>query len=277
MLGRHLPVLAIACLATVYCNEAGATATIGGVVGALANTGACNQSVSVPTDTFQDSFVLHTAAACGGGSASADLRGDAGTASIGIRGTSSGNGFGSSQASGAVLFTDHWLLTPPTGTADGTFINIPVKLKLEGSISPGAVLDDTFGRFLDYNLTISDLYFALSPGSAFSALGKISASGTFSETFSGSVNFYNFGSTAAPMTAVVEMSLFLPALLEGTVDFFNAASITMDLPPGFLATTSSGLPLDFAQAPASVAEPEAGALMLVGLGLLTFLARRRTA
>ena len=199
--------------------------------------------------TAQDTFALSAVTACNGGSASADARGDAATASVGLRGTSSGNGVGSSQAGGLVQFTDHWLLTPPVGTGTGTIINIPVTITLEGSVSAGAVFDAAFGRFLDYDLTISDKYGPLNPGGSFAALGRISASGVFSQTFSGSVDFYNSGSTALPMTAVVSMNLFLVSLQEGTVDFFDTASISMVLPSGFSATTSSGLPLVFAPVP----------------------------
>jgi hypothetical protein len=272
--GRHVSALAIACLATFYAHEAGATAMIGGTISVLAGAGTCHDNHQVLGNTVQDTFTLSGATACAGGSASVDMHGDAATASIGLRGTSSGNGFGSSEAAAQVQFTDHWVLTPPTGTTD-SIINIPITITLEGSISPGAIFDPSFGRFMDYNLTISDQYSPFSPGHLFSAIGSLSTTGSFTETFSGSVNFSNFNSTALPMTAVVEMSLFMPALLEGTVDFFNTASIAMDLPPGFSAVTSSGLALDFAQAPASAPEPETGALLLSGLGLLGFVARRR--
>lgn len=98
------------------------------------------------------------------------------------------------------------------------------------------------------------------------------ASGNFLQTFSGNVNFRYFGvGSALPMTAEVVMSLSLISLLEGNVDFYNTASISMDLPPGFSATTSSGLPLVFAPVP----EPGTYAMVLTGLGLLGFAARRR--
>ena len=273
MLGRYLSVLAIACLAIPFGHQAGATAMIGAVIGASAGTGTCRDIKSVPGDTLQDSLALHVAASCSGGSASLDMHADAATPSIGLRATSSGNGIGSSLAGGQVLFSDQWVLTPPTGTAANTNINIPVSLKLEGSVSPGAVFDSAYGRFLDYRLSVNDKYDPLLH--QFLAFGKITATGAFSQVFNGSVDFYNYGTSAFPMTAVVEMELFLPALYEGTVDFFNTASITMDLPPGFSATTSSGLLLDFTQASAPVPEPETGMSMLVGLGLAGFLARRR--
>jgi PEP-CTERM putative exosortase interaction domain len=259
---------AVAGMSILCANDAVATATLGGVVSVVAGSGTCNNSKQVPLSTAQDSFLLSGATACSGGSASVDLRGDAATGSVGLRASSAGNGFGSSQAGAQVHLTDHWLLTPTAGTVAGT-INIPVSIKLEGSIAPGAVFD-TFGG-LHYNLTISDLYTSPIPSAVFSALGNINSSGNFSQTFNGSVAFRYFGPGSLPMTAVVEMDLFLSSLFEGTVDFYNTASITLDLPPGFSAATSSGKSLVFAPVP----EPEAYVMMLSGIGMLGFMARRR--
>ncbi len=171
---RYRSALAVVCLATCLANGAAATALIGGTMGAIAGSGVCNDTHSVPSGTAQDTFTLSSATACAGGSASGAVVGDAASASIGLLATSSGNGFGSSSIAGQVTFSDRWLLTVPAGTASG-FINIPVSLALEGSISPGAVDDDIYGRFLDYSLTISDYYTALTPGSSFSAFGKLTA------------------------------------------------------------------------------------------------------
>jgi len=269
MLGRYVSVLAIACLAMAFGDEAGATAMIGASVGAAAGNFACIDSRLVPGDTLQDTLALHLAASCNGGSASLDMHADAATPSIGLKATSAGNGFGSSQAGGQVSFSDRWVLTPPTGTALNTTITIPVSLKLEGNISAGAVFDPHYGRFLDYTLLVADknnpiLY-------QFTAFGQIATTGAFSQVFNGSVSFADLGT--GEFTAVVEMDLSLLGLFEGSLDFFNTASITMDLPPGFSATTSSGLPLNFTQA-AAVPEPETGMSMLLGLGLAGFLARR---
>ena len=265
---RTLSLLAVTGVSILTVNDASATAYLGGVVSVLAGSGVCNNNQLVPLNTLQDSFLLSGATACSGGSASVDLRGEAATGSVGLRASSAGNGYGSSQAGAQVKLTDHWLLTPASGTAAGT-INIPVSIKLEGSISPGAVFD-TYGG-LSYILTISDLYGAPQPSAVFTAWGNISTSGNFSQTFNGSVNFQYSGPSSLPMTAVVEMSLSLNSLLEGTVDFYNTASITMGLPLGFSATTSSGLPLVFAPVP----EPGVYPMMLTGLGILGLAVRRR--
>jgi hypothetical protein len=268
---RYLSALAVACLATLVVSEAAATANLGGTVSVLAGSGSCHDNNQVPGNTLQDTFALSGATACSGGSASADLHAEAATGTIGLRASSAGNGFGSSNAAAQVQFTDYWLLNVPTGTASGTFINIPVSIHLDGSVTPGAVFDASFGRFLDYNLTISDHYTTLSPGGSFSAFGRITSSGIFSQTFNGSVNFFYWGPGSLPTRADVEMTLFLVSLFEGTVDFYNTARISLDLPPGFSATTSSGLPLQFAAVP----EPETYAMLLAGLGLLGFVTRRR--
>jgi len=129
-----------------------------------------------------------------------------------------------------------------------------------------------FNRFLDYGLSVRDLYAGLSATTLFAANGAISTTGAFTQTFNGNVNFRYFGpGSALPMTAEVVANLFLPGLDEGVVDFYNTASISMQLPSGFSATTSSGLPLVFAPVP----EPRTNAMMLAGLGLLAWRARRQ--
>jgi hypothetical protein len=250
------------------CHHASAAATLGGVVSMVAGSGTCNYSKLVPLDTPQDTFVLSGATGCSGGSSSVDLHGDAATGTVGLRATSSGNGLGSSQASAQVYYSDHWLISVPMGTAVGTY-TIPVSLTLEGNISPGAL--SGFNRFMDYNLSIRDLYAGLSPNTLFQANGSISSTGAFTQTFSGNVDFRYFGpGSALPMTAEVIASLVLPGLNEGVVDFYNTASISMDLPSGFSVTTSSGLPLVFAPA-----VPVPPAAYLLGSALIGLLGMRK--
>ena len=260
--------LVAVCLASLVGGEAEAAATIGGVTSVLAGNGSCNDSHLVPGSTSQDTFALSSATACSGGSASADIRGDAATASIGLRATSSGNGFGSSRADAQVQFTDRWLLSGPASTPINSYVKIPVSIRLDGSISPAAVFD--VGA-LGYSLFIGDFYHVLRPGSSLFAHGRLTTSGVYSLLFEGDVDFFNFGPGSLPMSAQVELNLDVGSLLEGTVDFYNTASVSLKLPPGFSATTSSGVPLVFAPVP----EPGTVLLMLAGLSLLWRRSRRR--
>ena len=261
--------LVAAVFAMLLAGESSATANLGGALYLVGGAGLCNQGKLVALDTLQDTFLLNGATGCNGTSASVDMHGEAATAQVGLRASSSGDGFGSSQAAAQVYFSDHWLLTLPAGSAVGTY-TIPVSLTLEGSISPGSLT--AFNRFMDYSMSIRDLYSGLSPSTLFTAYGSFAATGTFSQTFGGSVDFRYFGpGSALPTTAEVIISLSLPGLNEGVVDFYNTASISMQLPAGFSATTSSGVPLVFAPVP----EPATYALMLAGLGFLAWEARRR--
>ncbi len=273
-LHRLLICAAFACVTIFIAGEAAATARLGGVVSLVSGLGNCHDNKIVPGDTLQDTFTLSGATGCDGGSVAADLHAEAATGSIGLRASAAGGtaALRSSQAAAEVQFFDQWLIAVPLGTAPGT-INIPVTLKLEGSISPLA--ETRFNRFLDYSMSIRDLYSAPIPDAPFrtilSANGSVVSTGSFLQTFNGSVNFRYFGpGSALPTTAEVVMTLFLPGLEFGTLDFFNTASIALILPPGYSATTSSGLPLVFAPIP----EPGTGGTIALGILLLALIGRR---
>ncbi|MEO6032130.1 MAG: PEP-CTERM sorting domain-containing protein [Burkholderiaceae bacterium] len=247
----------------LWSNPAAATARTGGVIYLVGDSGNCNVSASVPLNTVQDVFALSRSTGCAGTASSVDLRADAATGSIGLRGTSAGNGLGSSQAAAQVSFMDLWSIGVPVGFAPGTF-SIPATLKLDGSVPPGAL--SGFNRLADYSLTFRDLYGGLSPTSLLQGNGSITTAGSYALSFSGNIEFRYYGpGSALPPTAEVTMSVFMPGLNEGTVDFYNTASVWLDLPPGFTATTSSGIPLMFTPA---VPEPSSGALMLLGAACL---------
>ncbi len=272
-LHRTLFGFTLATIATFVGNQANATATLGGVVSLVGGSGTCNYSQLVPLNTQQDTFVLSGANGCLGGMASVDLHGEAATGKVGLRAASSGNGLGSFQAAAQVYYSDHWLITPPAGLANGTY-SIPVSLTLEGNISPGALNGFQFNRFLDYGMSVRDLYGGLAAPSLFSTYGSIATTGAFSQTFNGNVSFNYYGpGSGLPMTAEVVANLSLPGLNEGVVDFYNTASISMQLPSGFTAKTSSGLALVFPPVP----EPRTNAMMIAGLGLVAWRARRQRA
>ena len=93
---RTLMRLMLVCSAFGVAHPAAATATSGGSISLDGGTGACNVTASVPLNTQQDNFLLSRATGCAGTSSSAQLRGSAATASVGLRAASSGNGQGSS-------------------------------------------------------------------------------------------------------------------------------------------------------------------------------------
>ena len=270
-----LAALALACFGVVATGPALATAQIGGVAGVTfaAGSGSCNRSQSMPTDTLQDTFAVAVASSCiDGATASASARADAALASVGVRSAAGGL----STAAAFVSFHDTWLLTVAPGTLPGTF-RIPVNFKLEGSVSPGSFAR-LGGNFIGYSYSTRDLYGGL-PASSFAVSGNVNTTGPFLQNFAGTVDFRYLGvGSALPTTAEVDMTLAVPQVELGTVDFFNSASISLVLPAGWSATTSSGLALPFA-AVAAVPEPSPAAMLLLGLTSLGGLAmwRRRGA
>ena len=266
-------VIALACVAVLASTEVSATARIGGTVHLQGGyLGSCNVIRSVPTNTAQDSFALAAATLpCLGDASSVQMHGEAATGSIGLRAMSAGNGLGSSKAAALVSFVDHWTIGVPAGTPIG-LITLPVSLKLDGSISPGALWAFNQNSHLGYSLSIADFAGGGGVGRVFTANGSLATSGNFSQTFQGSVAFSNLGA-GAPPTAEVSLLLQMPGLIEGQIDFYNTASASVTLPPGYTATTSSGLPLVFAPVP----EPATAALMLLGASSLLGLARGRAA
>lgn len=253
------------------CGLAHATALLGGVIALnMAGGGsACAFNALVPLTTPQDTFALSGATPslplCGGRTMSADLKGDAATPSVGLKIAASGP---LTTAAAQVSFVDEWIITPAAGTPTG-LVMIPVTLSLDGLVAPGSVYAPAVGRYLDYTLAISDKSGFSNPLQVFRNDGQVTATGTFAQTWSGVLALYNYNAPALPMTAVVQLGLSVPNLLEGSIDFFNTASLSMQLPAGFTARTSSGLPLVFEpDDPVVVSVPAPGSAALVALGLL---------
>ena len=252
----------LVCSALTLAGPAAATATIGGVISLIGGSGICNVGALVPLDTAQDNFLLSRATGCVGTSSDAQLRGSAATASVGMRAASSGSFLGSSQVAAQVSLADQWQISVPVATPLGP-LTLPVSLHLEGSISPGA-LDAGFGRFLGYSMNIGVLFSV----SALAANGFISTAGAFAQTFNGTVTWQYDGQ---PLRAAIDLSLSTPGLFEGVLDFYNSAAASIQLPAGYSATTSSGLPLVFAPVP----EPSPTALLAAGLVLVLLTPRLR--
>jgi hypothetical protein len=264
--------LTLALAAASLSTNASAVALLGGTIGLsmVPGLGACNASAQVSTSTPQDVFALAVATpsspTCAGQSASGSMHAEAATRSIGMRLAASGP---QTTAAAQVSFIDSWIITPPPGTPAG-FITMPVSFSLEGLVAPGSTF--SFGRFLDYVFTISDPNSGGgNPLQNFQVTGQITTTGVSALTFNGNVSFRNFNQASLPMTAMVEMTLFAPQLNAGSIDFYNTAVASIALPPGYTATTSSGIPLVFAPVP----EPGVVALWALGLAAVGFASRHQ--
>lgn len=250
-----------------------ATALLGGTISLnMAGSSSCAFNASVPTTTPQDTFALSgatpTLPICGGRTMSAAMQGDAATPSVGLKLSASGP---LTTGSALVKFTDEWSFTVPAGTPTG-LVMFPVTFSLDGVVSPGATYAPAVGRFLDYTFALADKSGFADPLQTFRVDGQVTSTGTMVQSWNGTIAIYNYNSPALPMTAVVEPDLSIPNLLEGTVDFFNTASVRMSLPAGFTAHSSSGLPLF--EPPLAVPAPATGGLLALALGLAGVAQRR---
>jgi hypothetical protein len=256
---------AIASIALLVHGAVGATAQIGGVISTTFSEagGACNQTALVPLTTAQDTFALNLAAPCAAGSAGGTLKGDAATGTVGLKVNAAGTGFVSSQVS----LIERWTLTPPAGTAIGTYA-IPISLHIDGTVTTGAraVLG---GPFLTYNMTVLDIYSSL-PGGRLDGIGAVTSTGPYSKTFSGPVNVRYFGPGSLVSTVEIDVQMSVAQLATGTIDFYNTAFAALTLPPGWTAVTSSGLPV-------VGAVPEPATVLMMVLGMVALALRGRMA
>jgi len=255
---RPLFLLATTCGVLLTCGAAGATAQIGGGINASFSEalGACNKSSQVPQTTLQDSFNLTLTAPCAAGSVSGTLRADTATGSAGLRVIAAGTGSASAQVS----LIDTYVLTPLAGTPVGTHL-IPVSLHIDGSVAAGSPAAS--GSFLSYGMGINDGSGSSLPSATFSANGKVTSIGAFSQTFNSDLSVRYFGPGSLPMTVQFTVNLTTGQFKDGTLDFYNTALVSLALPDGWSAVTSSGLPVVSA-----VPEPATAVLLLLGVGLL---------
>lgn len=248
-------------LAVTASGQAWSVADIRGVAGAIASSGQCNDAKQM--NLHVDALNLKATAACGGQSAETELRADAATESIGLRGQAVGSQFGSSQAAGSVNLSDRLLFTVPTGTRDGTVFHVPVTFTLDGLISGDALYDTLYNRFIDFDFSIDAF------GVGFQKFGQIASTGAYSQSFSGIADLSYAGGTL-PLVANLSLQLDLVSLLYGTADFFHTATVSLDLPTGMSVTNSSGVPL-FIKAvtpPTTVPEPSGLLLLVAGVRAL---------
>ena len=223
----------------------------------------CLVTRQVPTTTVQDSFALAASTSCNGGSGSAQIHADALVPSIGLAASVI-----NSSASAFVILSDLWTIGVAPGTAVGGTFSLPVAFHLEGDVTAGSLFGPSFGRFLDISGSLGQ--FGTASG-LFQFNSRVATTGRFDQTFSGLATFTNYG-PGVPIQAAFDISLSMPFLQLGAVDFYNTLSATVELPPGFTLTSSSGAAL-FAVSP--VPEAETYALMMAGLAVLGGLSRRR--
>jgi len=146
--------LALAALTLLATCEVSAVALTGGAVSLVGGSGSCNKSQVIPLNTPQDTFALAVSTACKGGSASGELHSDASTASVGLHTAVSGIG---AQAAAEVSLIDQWMIGVPVGTAPGSVFTLPAAFRLEGDIATGSTFGASFGRFLDYSISLGQL------------------------------------------------------------------------------------------------------------------------
>lgn len=255
---RHLMLSALLSIHLLAAGNAHATANVGGVISAsfAEAAGDCNKTV-LAGPAVRDTLQASLNAPCQKGSVTGDIRAGADTASVGLRVAANGTGYTASQVS----LSDEIVLTPPAGTAVGTYA-IPVTFHLDGEISPGTKSLEPY--YLYYTFSIMAGFDA----GSFSERGRLTAAGSYSQSFDWVLNVQYFG-PGNLISAVYSIGLTVPTVSEGTVDFYNTAGMGLSLPAGWVATTSSGLPLVSA-----VPEPSVWLGLLLGLG---WLCRRRAA
>jgi hypothetical protein len=239
-------------------GAASATARTGGIISATFSEafGACNKSSQVPQTTLQDSFNLALSASCAAGSVSGTLWADTATGSAGLRVIAAGTGSASAQVS----LHDTYVLTPPAGTAVGTYL-IPVRLHIDGSVAAGST--GSSGSFLSYGMALADGSGSNLPFATFSANSNVTSIGAYSQTFNSGLSVRYFGASSLPTTVDFTVNLTAGQFKDGTLDFYKTALVSLALPDGWSAVTSSGLPVVSA-----VPEPTTAVLLLLGMGVL---------
>lgn len=265
-------------LALATIGSSASASMIGGVAAAHAGGGSgCQDTHSVPLTTVQNSMALSASVGCLTESASVDMYADAATASLGVQASAIPNAALGTQANALVGLIDRWIFTLPAGVATGAMLSIPVSFTLDGNITPLSSYRSSYERFMDYGFSILDLG---NTTSQFSRYGRITAPGVYSNVFSGVINLIN-GGPGLGMMAEIDMSLNIPGLEVGLIDFYHTARISLDLPDGVSVATASGLPLDFGSHivpdPVSLPEPASWMLLMIGLAGVVSHTRRMNA
>jgi MYXO-CTERM domain-containing protein len=166
-----------------------------------------------------------------------------------------------------VSLTDRLHFTVPGGLAAGEDLLVGVTFTLAGSLSPDALFDPIYGRFLDYDLNFYDWASSFDPEHQLATFGKLTAT-----PFAGPLVLSKVVKIRGDfLLATVSMTLSVPGISQGSVEFLDlmdGATIALDLPPGVTFTSESGT---FLSAP----EPDAALMAATVLALGAIGGRRR--
>jgi hypothetical protein len=252
-----VPVLAIPQLASAQAYS------VGGTVSIFAGVPNCNDSDQVVNAQLPSATTAAGCTATNGASASGSSLADLTTGSVGLEFLAIPVAGGYAGGAGQSSLTDQLHFSVAGGIGQDEDLLVDVTFTLDGALSPDALFDPSYGRYLDYSLHFYD-FASFDPDHALTALGTVTTT-----PFLGPLTFSKVVKIrGAFLTANVSLDLFVPGIIQGSVDFLNGATIALDLPPGVTFTSQSG---------AFLTAPEPGATSLAAATLATFaaLARRR--
>jgi hypothetical protein len=227
--------------------------SVAGTISVFAGVPNCTDSDQTVPSQLPSAMTSAACTAANGASASGATSADLTTGSVGLEVFANPVVGGYAGGSALAALTDQLHFTVP-GLAPGADLLVRVTFTLAGTFSPDALFQTIYGRYLDYNLSFHDF----------------TASGTLTTTpFLGPTTFSEVVSIPSPfLDANVAMTLFVPGIEQGSVEFLHTATIALDLPPGVTFTSESGV---FLTAP----EPASTTLGVASLLALACLRQRR--
>ena len=251
------PLLTVPQLASAQAHS------VGGTVSIFAGVPNCNDSDQIVDSQLSSATTAAQCTAANGASSSASSHADLATGSVGLAFLATPVAGGYAGGAGQSSLTDQLHFAVAGGIGQDEDLLIPVTFTLDGTLSPDALFDPIFGRYVDYDFSFFD-FASFDPEHALSAFGKVTTT-----PFLGPLTFSKVVKIrGAFLTANVALDLFAPGIIQGDVDFLHTATIALDLPPGVSFTSDSGV---FLTAP----EPAGAALGAAALLALVALRRRR--
>ncbi len=252
-----VPVLAVPQLASAQANS------VRGTVSVFAGVPNCNDSDQVVVSPLPSATTAASCTATNGASAAGASRADLTTGSVGLELFANPVAGGYAGGAGQSALADRLTFSVAGGIGQNEDLLVGVTFTLDGSLSTDALFDSIYGRYLDYNFDFSD-FASFAPDHALDALGMVTTT-----PFLGPLTFSKVVKIrGAFLTANVAMDLFVPGIIQGSVDFLNTATVALELPPGVTFTSESGV---FLTAP----EPAGAALGVASLLTLAGLRQRR--